>query len=543
MRSVVAGGDCRSCASRIPNRDSFHQFTVSPITGNFDSSVHGFRLAFSGWAAAGARSKRAAVGGRDPGCEHRCNRGHGVMGNLAGDDRRPRTAVRRRILVTGACWLLALAGVGAMVDLFLRRGMVDLVVYRSGATAILHGARLYQMRTAAGLRFTYPPLAAILATPLAALPLQLAMLAWIPMVYGPLAIAIWFGFRPLLDRAGSWSWAAFACLLGGCAVLTPIWQEMAFGQIDLFLLALCLLDCALPRPRWPRGILIGLATAIKLVPGVFIIYLLVTGQRRAAAVAAASFAVCTGAAFILAPHDSITYWTSAIFDSSRLGGNPAAGNQSLRGMILRAFLPGHAPPLVWLLAAAAVAVAGFAVARACWQRGDEMAGIAITGLLAAALSPVAWIHHLCWAVVAIGVIVGTGRDWRRVAIALLAFGLFVSWLPIWVQASVGPRHVPGIPARLAEDSFGLAALVLIGVLVKVRAPGTVRVATDTVEPALAQSALAQSALAQSALAESGVGRAEQPEAGLGEPQRPAESLRRLLQRDPQVVPGDQVGQH
>jgi alpha-1,2-mannosyltransferase len=465
------------------------------------------------------------------------------MGNVSGADpqprrlvwplRLPRSAMPARVLVTGACWLLALTGLGTLIYVFLRRGMVDLVVYRSGAAAILHGARLYQVRTAAGLPFTYPPLAAMLATPLAALPLQLAMLAWIPMVYGPLAVAIWFGFRPLLDRAGNWSWAAFACLLGGCAVLTPIWQEMGFGQIDLFLLALCLLDCAVPRPRWPRGILIGLATAIKLVPGVFIIYLLITGRRKAAAIAVASFAVSTGAAFAVAPRDSITYWTGAIFDSSRLGANAAAGNQSLRGMILRAFLPGHAPPVVWLVAAAAVAVAGFAAARACWLRGDEMAGIAITGLLAAALSPVAWIHHLCWVVVAIGVVVGTGRDWRRVAVAVLAFALFVSWLPIWAQADVGARQGPGILARLAEDSFGLAALVLIGVLAKVRTPGASLVPTDAVEPALAESELAGS----------GLGRAEQSKAGLREPQRAVENLGRLRQRNPRVVPGDQMSQH
>ena len=457
--------------------------------------------------------------------------------------RLPRSAVLPRVLVTSACWLLALTGIGAIIYISLRNGMVDLVVYRSGAAAILHGARLYQMRTALGLLFTYPPLAAILATPLTALPLHIAMLAWIPMVYGPLAIAIWFGFRPLLDRAGTWSWAVFACLLGGCAILTPISQQMSFGQIDLFLLALCLLDCAVPRPRWPRGILIGLATAIKLVPGVFIIYLLVTGRRKAAAVAAASFAAFTGGAFILAPRDSLTFWTSAVFDSNRLGGNAAAGNQSLRGMILRAYLPGHAPPVIWLLAAAAVAVAGFAAARACWRRGDEMAGIAITGLLAAALSPVAWIHHLCWVVVAIGFIVGTGRDWRRVTVATLAFGLLVSKLPVWVQAHVGARQVPGIPARLLEDSFGLAALVLIGVLVKVRGPGTGRRATDAVQQAQAETVQAETVQAELAQPESGAGRAEQPEAGPGEPQRAVESLRRLLQRNPRVVPGDQVSQH
>ena len=60
--------------------------------------------------------------------------------------------------------------------------------------------------------------------------------------------------------------------------------------MDIFLVALCLVDCAAERPRWPRGALIGLATAIKLVPGVFIIYLLITGRRKAAGVSALTFA-------------------------------------------------------------------------------------------------------------------------------------------------------------------------------------------------------------------------------------------------------------
>jgi alpha-1,2-mannosyltransferase len=372
------------------------------------------------------------------------------------------------------CWLLALAAIGAIIYSAIRGGMVDLVVYRSGAAAILHGASLYAMRTALGLRFTYPPVAAILATPLALMPLRVAMIAWIPMVYGPLAIAVWFGFRPLLDRAGAYSAAVFAAVFGFCSLLLPVRLEMSFGQIGLFLVALCLLDCALPQPKWPRGLLIGLATAIKLVPGVFIIYLLITGRRRAAGVAALSFASWTAAAFVLDPADSRTYWTSAVFDTNRLGGNALAANQSVRGMILRAFLPHQAPEALWLAAAAVVAVAGFAAARACWQRGNDMAGIAVTGLLGAALSPVAWIHHLCWAVIAIGVIVGDGRDRRRVAVAALAFGLFLTWLPVWAQVGLGSRLLPEIPGRLLEDSFGLAALALVAVLVTIRGPSGVR---------------------------------------------------------------------
>ena len=61
-----------------------------------------------------------------------------------------------------------------------------------------------------------------------------------------------------------------AALLAVAAYLQPVKQEIGFGQVDLLLLALCAVDCLVDSPRWPRGLLIGLATAIKLEPGVFI---------------------------------------------------------------------------------------------------------------------------------------------------------------------------------------------------------------------------------------------------------------------------------
>jgi alpha-1,2-mannosyltransferase len=375
-----------------------------------------------------------------------------------------RPPARAARLATAAAWLAAAALIGFVIAHGVPGAMVDLNVYRSGALTVLHGRDLYDMRTAIGLQFTYPPLSAILAMPLLLVPWSVARAAWTAMVYVPLGVAVWFGFRPLLARAGAYAPAAFALALGCCALLLPLRQEMYLGQVDIFLVALCLLDCGTRQPRWPRGLLVGLATAIKLVPGVFIVYLLITGRRRAAGVAALSFAGWTGLTFLIAPHDSSVYWTSAVFDSNRLGGNASAGNQSLRGMVLRAFEPAHAPALAWLVLAAVVAVAGFAAARACWRHGDDLAGIVITGFLAAALSPVAWIHHICWIVVAIGVILGAARSWRRVAVALATFGLFATMLPVWAQSGLNAGHLPVMPARLLEDSFGLAALALIGVL-------------------------------------------------------------------------------
>jgi alpha-1,2-mannosyltransferase len=370
-------------------------------------------------------------------------------------------------LVSWLAWLLALAVFAYLVrhSLFGRPGfrMLDLGVYRDGGHAILHGGRLYSIRAKAGL-FTYPPLAAVLAVPLALVPWRAAQFAWLPVIYGPLAIVVWISFRPLLTRARRYGPAVFAVLLAAAAFLTPLRQEIHYGQVDILLVALCLVDCTATRPRWPRGALIGLATAIKLVPGVFIVYLLLTGRRRAAGVSALTFAGVTGLTWLADPRDSTVYWTRAVFNSNRVGGNTQAANQSLRGLLLRLFAPAPAPAALWLAVAALVAVAGFAAARAAWRRGQDLAGVAITGLLAALLSPVAWIHHLCWIVVVIGVLVGDGRDRRRLLTAAAASALFASNLPIRGKFLLEAGGTPIWATRLMEAAFGLAAAALIAIL-------------------------------------------------------------------------------
>jgi alpha-1,2-mannosyltransferase len=378
-------------------------------------------------------------------------------------------AARRHapLLISVLAGLLALAALAYLVrsNLFGRAGfrMLDLGVYRDGGLAILHGRPLYAIRAKAGL-FTYPPLAGLLSVPLALMPWRVTQFAWLPMIYVPLAIVVWISFRPLLARARRYAPAAFAVLFAGAAFLTPVREEIHYGQIDIFLVALCLVDCVTERPRWPRGALIGLATAIKLVPGVFIIYLLITGRRKAAGVAALAFAGVSGLTWLIAPGDSATYWTSAVFNSNRVGGNTQAANQSLRGILLRLFAPSPAPTVLWLAIALLVAVAGFAAAWAAHKRGQDMAGIAITGLLAALLSPVAWIHHLCWVVVVIGVLVGDGRDRRRVLAAAATSALYATNLPIRGKFLLEANGAPIWVTRSMEATFGLAAVILIGVI-------------------------------------------------------------------------------
>jgi alpha-1,2-mannosyltransferase len=379
-------------------------------------------------------------------------------------------------LITAAAWAAAVALITYMVYSALtshgHQRLADLHVYRTGGLSMLHGTgrhstALYSTLTNGKLLFTYPPLSAVLAVPLAWLPWRAAQIGWMPMIYLPLAVVIWHAFRPLLARAGRYAPAAFGGLLTCCTLLTPMRQEVHYGQIDIFLVALCTVDCLARRTWWPRGALIGLATAIKLVPGVFIIYLLITGRRKAAAVAAVSFAAATGLTWLITPANSAFYWTSAIFDSRRLGQNAQADNQSLRGILLRAFFPTPPPAALWIAIALVVAIAGFAAARRVWQRGYAVGGVAITGLLAALLSPVAWVHHYCWIIVAIGAIAGDCRSERRVITAIVTGGLFMSVMPIFGGYLYFTQTIPALPALIMEDAFGLAALALIWIMFRI----------------------------------------------------------------------------
>ena len=348
--------------------------------------------------------------------------------------------------------------------------MLDLDVYRAGALAMLHSRnQLYSIRAADRLPFTYPPVSAILAEPLTLVPFQVAKTVWMILTVVVLAIAVGIAFWPLLTRAADFAPALFAILLTACALLEPVRQVITYGQVDLLLLVACVVDCCVKRPRWPRGVLIGLATAIKLEPGAFIIYLLITKRRKDAAVAALSFAAATGLAYLINPSVSKTYWTSAIFDTGRLGGNASAANQSLRGLVLRLHL-GTASVPVWAAMAVVVGIAGFLAARECWKRGNDVAGVTITGLLSALLSPVAWIHHLCWVVLAIGVIVGAGRSRRRIAIAAATFALFLSTLPVWAEKQLALHRLAVLPGFLTENSFCLACIALVAVLWAIRPP-------------------------------------------------------------------------
>lgn len=343
--------------------------------------------------------------------------------------------------------------------------LVDLDVYRTGGQMLLDGRPVYDFFTPAPqlLPFTYPPIAAMLAVALAEMSWGTAQWVWTAGIFAALAVTVWFAFRQALRAYVPW---VFGLLMVACTYLMPIRDQVRFGQVDILLVALCLVDCLARRPWLPRGFLVGLATAVKLTPGVFLIYFLVTRQWRTFFMAAFVAAVLTVLPFVVIPQDASAFWFSALLDPERLGANTATTNQSIRGMLLRLYMPESLTFVIWAVIVAAVAWYGFRAARAAYQAKDELTAVALTSLMAVLLSPVAWIHHLAWVVVVLGAIVGDGRDPVRLRVAAGVWLFYVVPVPWW-GVSLIAAGIPGVSlvlGKIVQDGFGLGALVLVWLL-------------------------------------------------------------------------------
>lgn len=343
--------------------------------------------------------------------------------------------------------------------------LVDLDVYRTGGQMVREGRAVYEFFTPAPqlLPFTYPPISALLAVPLAMMSWDLAQWVWTAGIFAALAVTVWFSFRQAqVDRKP----LLFALVMVACTYLMPIRDQVRFGQVDILLVALCVADCMARRPWWPRGFLIGLATAVKLTPGVFLIYLAVTRQWRTFFMAAFVAALLTLLPFVVIPQDSLEFWFSALFDPNRLGANAATTNQSMRGMLMRLYLPDALTSVLWVALVAVVGWYGFRGAYRAYQAKDTLTAVALVGLMAVLLSPVAWIHHLAWVVVVLGAIVGDARDRTRLWVAggvWLYYVLPIPWWGVSLKAAEIPVLSP-VLGKIVQNAFGLGAIALVWLL-------------------------------------------------------------------------------
>jgi alpha-1,2-mannosyltransferase len=363
------------------------------------------------------------------------------------------------VLVLGALVLVAGGVLGAMWmlhPLIRKWDLGDLAVYRAAGRAVLHGHSVFgsyvhdQLRVP--LPFIYPPIAAVLFAPFSWLGETPANVTWTVATVVVLAAVVRICFAPLLRRFGRAAPIALVVTLAAVCALSPVEDHLRFGQVGIPLMACSVFDCMVEKPRWPRGTLIGIATAVKLVPGIFIPYLWLSGRRRAAGVAVAAFGAMTLIGAVVTPGDSWDFFHSKMFEPT----SPKYfTNQSMEGILQRAI--GGPWRIMWLVAVVVVLVYGLRAAVAASRVGDELRAVAITGLVSVLVSPISWIHHLVWIVPVLAAIIGAGRNRRSVGLAFLVAALFVARLPYFGNDEVKT----GLIAALLKDSYGFVCIALL----------------------------------------------------------------------------------
>jgi alpha-1,2-mannosyltransferase len=347
---------------------------------------------------------------------------------------------------------------------------VDLAVYRSGGLIVRQVRPLFDPRLAAPLYdwvgygklhlpFTYTPFAAIAFALISFVPWWLSQPLSVAVDILALLTSLWLilgglGYRKDRTRLG-------VTLLGAAAVFwtEPVLRTMYLGQVNLVLMALIIWDLCQPdtaKSRWWKGFGTGVAAGIKLVPLIFIPYLLLAGKFRQAAMACAGFAFTVLLGFVILPTDSRKWWFDGLFfQGKRTGFTGWAGNQSLDGLITRLTGSINGAKPAWLAAAVVIGAVGVIAAALLDRKGYPVAALltaALTGLL---VSPISWDHHWVW--IAPGALVAAHYAARAVRRgdrkAAWGLGVLAVGLPVWFGA--WPARLFTAKLHLGNDSLGL----------------------------------------------------------------------------------------
>jgi alpha-1,2-mannosyltransferase len=383
----------------------------------------------------------------------------------------PTRPTGRRGVVVAVLACAALVALGAWI-MNLYAGMIDLRVYRMGGSVLLHGDSLYDAKLPGGsnLPFTYPPFSAIAMVPLAAVPWAVALVAWTTL--SVLCItALW---RASLTKT-FWSFvtqrkrtAVLIALTALSLLLEPVWQTIQFGQINLLLTAMILLDLIRPNDARLRGFWLGVTIGIKLTPLPLLALLVVTKQWRALRNAVLGLFATVAIGFAVVPNQSWRYWTDVVLDANRVGGLAYTGNQSFNGFLHRiGDQAGWVQP-VWFVLSALFGLAVLWLARRYWLADERVTAISVMALAVLYASPVTWSHHWVWIIpLGVSVIRGVNRVWGlnpAVVTGVGFYGLFVLrsiwWVPYRDDRELDWTFWQSIPGN-SHLIVGLIAFALL----------------------------------------------------------------------------------
>jgi alpha-1,2-mannosyltransferase len=347
--------------------------------------------------------------------------------------------------------------------------VVDLEVYRYTGQVLLEGGDILTARTPRdGLAFIYPPFAALLCVPLVVIPLVALKALWLAAT----AIVLF----AVLYRLGLTGWPLSLVTTGCVFFVEPVRETIGFGQVNVFLMAMVVLDLV-PGPRLsgllvgrrllPAGVLTGIAAAIKLTPALFAVYLLVARQWRTARWVVLSAGAATLLGLVALPRESIAFWQILLSGDTRTGYTSFLFNQSILSAVLRFLGETGSAHRLGLILSACVALVG-AWAAALWhRRGHVLFAVSLCGVATLLASPLSWTHHFVW-------VVPLAFAIRNRVLPPLVRGLATAFV-LWVSAAVFKQMPWGQGVELTYafgDKLVAAVTPMLGVALVVAAAVT-----------------------------------------------------------------------
>lgn len=374
-------------------------------------------------------------------------------------------------------WVAATGGTGHLV------GHLDMEIYRDGAKAFLDGTQLYGvgLPTTFGINlpFIYPPMAAILFIGFAKLSVPMAGLVITVLNL----VLIWFIVERILSAtAGALAraqrvWLALAL---GCvfACVEPSVQTLGFGQINIVVMALVVADLMITAPRWPRGVLIGLAIAIKVTPAVFGLMFLVKKDWKALGTLIAATIGWNGIAWIIDPKNSAQFFFHELPAGMNFGDTLAyGGNVSLRSVVARFYHQGTTQSVLWaILVLIALGLTVWALRRCFTVAGGAtwlqmITAGTVTGIFGLLASPISWSHHWVWLIPVIMLSAYAYVEHRsRAGLIMALIGFFITvvvkfqW--IWPKGDGQEFHWP-FYAKILGNAYcwyGVAFIVIVALV-------------------------------------------------------------------------------
>jgi hypothetical protein len=282
----------------------------------------------------------------------------------------------------------------------------------------------------------HPPAAVLAALPMGLLDFRVAWQAWNVVSLVALGCSLWLLMRPAGLGYSAWAAVPVATLL---LASNPLAQQVLEGQLNLLLLALLAGAWAADRAERPAlaGALIGVATAIKLFPGLIIVYFLARGRWSAVVAAGGAFvALAIAACGAFGGDVFLVYFRDVIPSFSHYHHNLA--NASLAGLWSKVFVgtEGWSLPLVyapaaakWATLASGLAIAGLCGWNAWWAKSRPQLDLAFGACVIGALlaSPITWGHS--FVLLVLPLVVAWRHSAGRPAVRLGWTGLIaVLWL-------------------------------------------------------------------------------------------------------------------